>query len=175
MAIGKCAYTGEPISDPGDGIWDDGEWISWDYISQVQYQQELKSEFPNADPAVVEIFRDIVGGARDYWELTNRHLDIFGELGELYAEIRYGLQRHKANAQGSDGRIGNDYVEVKTISPGKSRESVNVKREGHFNKLVVVKIDENYEFESRMIDRRMLKEENGRFAAVNLGELGPEE
>lgn len=29
-----CSMTGHPIKDIGDGIWDDGEWISWEYINQ---------------------------------------------------------------------------------------------------------------------------------------------
>lgn len=28
-----CAMTGQKLNDPSDGIWDDGEWISWDWIN----------------------------------------------------------------------------------------------------------------------------------------------
>lgn len=30
----KCAMTGLPVTANGDAIWDDGEWISWDWINQ---------------------------------------------------------------------------------------------------------------------------------------------
>lgn len=39
MPIGYCTFTGVPIETMADGVWDDGEWISWDYINQLQ---ELK-------------------------------------------------------------------------------------------------------------------------------------
>lgn len=54
------------------------------------------------------------------------------------------MKRHRAHACGSDGKIGNDFVEVKTISPEKTDGKVLVKRAGNFNKLLVVKSDENF-------------------------------
>lgn len=71
---------------------------------------------------------------------------IWGELGELYAEVKYGIKRHKPHTQGSDGKLGNDFFEVKTISPEKSNGQIEVKRAGNFNKLIVVKIDLSFKF-----------------------------
>ena len=79
-----------------------------------------------------------------------------GELGELYAELKYSIKRHRPHAQGSDGRLGNDFVEVKTITPLKGEQKVSVRRSGHFNKLIVVRISADYEFEARLISRTKL-------------------
>jgi len=79
----------------------------------------------------------------------------------MYAEIKFGVVRHRPGTQGSDGRIGNDWIEVKTISPEKGNKTINVKRSGNFNKLLVVKISEEFGFNARMVDRRALKK-NGR-------------
>ena len=97
--------------------------------------------------------------ARNYKFVTGHYLQIWGELGELYAEIRFGIKRHKPMTQGSDGRLGNDYLEVKTISPEKGSNQVQVKHAGNFNKLVVVKIGEDFQFDARMIDRSTLKKD----------------
>jgi len=36
-----CAMTGVEILDTGDGIWDDGEWLSWAYMfPPIRYQLE---------------------------------------------------------------------------------------------------------------------------------------
>ena len=78
-----------------EGIWDDGEWISWDEINGQLYEQELKSEFPEADIEIIQIFTDLVDGAFQYKNITGRYLQIWGELGELYAEIKFGLKRHR--------------------------------------------------------------------------------
>lgn len=63
--------------------------------------------------------------------------------------------------------MGNDWVEVKTISPEKARTKVRVKRAGNFNKLVVVKIDETFEFDAKIIDRRELGKGRGKHARVS--------
>ncbi len=159
--------TGIPINDTSDGIWDDGEWISWDWINGQLHDQDLKAEFPNAPLEIIQIFEELVGSSFDYRQLTGRYLQIWGELGELYAEIKYGIERHRPGTAGSDGRMGNDWVEIKTISPEKGKDKVIVKRAGNFNKLLVVKISEEFEFESRMIDRKKLSKGKGKNASYS--------
>jgi hypothetical protein len=163
--------TGQEQNDPSDGIWDDGEWISWDWISQQIYAQERQAEFPTASREILDIFEHLIEVAVEYKEVTGRYLPLWGELGELYAEIKFGIKRHRPMAQGSDGKLGNDFVEVKTISPEKRGEKVHVKRAGNFSKLVVVKITENFDFEAKMIDRSELQKGNGKHAFVSWGTM----
>ena len=54
---------------------------------------------------------------------------------------------------GSDGRRGDDFVEIRTISPEKGCDKVMVRRGGNFSKLIVVRISGDFQFESRIIDR----------------------
>ena len=174
MLLGYCAYTNVPIESTSDGIWDDDEWISWAYINQ-----QVESQWPEkvahvADPELREIFESLKHTAAAYKEHTGRYLDIFGELGELFAEVEIGIKRHKLNTAGSDGRLGDDFIEVKTISPLKQNDKVRVKRTGNFNKLYVVRISENFFFEGRMIDRRHLKKGDGKLASVRFGDMNSE-
>ena len=163
----ECSRTGRLIRDSADGVWDDGEWVSWEWINDELYEQELRKRYPCPSVALVHIFEDLVSVVANYWELTGRYLPVFGELGELFAEIAFGIQRHQPRAQGSDGRLGNDFVEIKTITPEKGKASVRVKRDGHFSKLIVVKIDEEFEFEARMLDRKQIPKGSGTFATVS--------
>jgi len=165
--VNRCAMTGQIVEGPVDAIWDDGERISWDWINQQFYQQELRERFPNANPELVQIFENLVTSAQMYREITGRYLSIFGELGELFAEIIFGIKRHKPGTPGSDGKIGNDFIEVKTMTPEKNIEMVTVKRKGNFNKLVVVKITENFEFEARILDRKNMSKISGKLARVS--------
>lgn len=160
----RCAMTGQEYPDFSDGVWDDGEWISWDWINQQIYDRELREQYPAADPVLIDIFERLVEAAVNHKEHTGNYLQIWGELGELYAEIKFGLKRHRPKTQGSDGRLGNDFVEVKTISPEKSTAKVEVKRSGNFNKLLVVRITEDFVFEARMIDRKSLGKGQGKVA-----------
>jgi hypothetical protein len=163
----RCAITGREYPNPFDGVWGDGEWVSWDYINLQLAEQELSAEFPQAKQETIEVFYNLVEVAREYKEVTGRYLPLFGELGELYAEMKYGIRRHQPRTRGSDGKLGNDFVEVKTISPEKRAPRIRIKRSGNFNKLVVVKITANFEFESRLIDRRDLSKSPGKFVSTS--------
>src|SRR5512137_536633 len=76
-------------------------------------------------PEMLEVFGELVEAAAKYKRLTGRHLPILGELGELFAEIMFGIKRHNPMTQGSDGLLGNDFVEVKTITPDKKSDGVS--------------------------------------------------
>ncbi len=153
-----------------NGIFEDGEWNSWDLIDSEEGwdSEEFTNTFDsNANPSTLELWEllsELIELAKTYLNVTGRHLPIYGELGELYGEIKYGIKRHKAYAPGSDGKIGNDFVEIKTISPHKSNNKVSVKRAGNFNKLLIVKVTDDFKILSKMIDRKDLKKGKGKFA-----------
>ena len=144
-----------PIDNIGDAIWDDGEWISWDYINQ-------QLEGPTPEGGLVE---DMIVLAKNYFEDTGRHLPIYGELGELYAARRFEIDLHEdPKAQGSDGRLGRALVEIKTISPLRDSRHVKVKASGNFGYLVIVKIDADFRIDAKLIKRsRLGKPDNGYF------------
>ncbi len=154
------------LEDPTDGIWDDGEFVSWNWINGQLYERDLQEQFPSADIELVHIFDEIVQAASSYKARTGRFLQIWGELGELYAELKFGIERHAPGTQGSDGRIGNDFIEIKTISPEKGAQRVEVKRAGNFNKLLIVRINEDFEFDARMVDRKTIRKSAGKLAKV---------
>jgi hypothetical protein len=159
-----CDRSGRHFEDPQDGIFDDGEWLSWAWINHEMDRSETRQEYPGVEPEVSFLFRDLVDLAREYRDQTGRYLQIWGELGELYAEVKFGVRRHKAHAQGSDGRLGNDFIEVKTISPEKTEAKVRVKLSGHFSKLLIVRITPDFAFEARFIERAQLVADRGPFA-----------
>lgn len=141
---------------PENAIWDDGEWISWASINSELAKIELRARYPNADLSLIPIFEDLLSTAQDYHFTTGKHLQIYGDIGELFGAITYGIDLHRNYAKGSDGRLGNDFVEIKTITPFKKSDVVNVRLDRHFSKLLVVKIDENFEVSGRLVDRRRL-------------------
>ncbi len=61
---------------------------------------------------------------------------------------------HKA---GSDGTIDGKLVEVKTISPEKTNDRVTVKSQGNFEQLLIVRIDKDFQFSSKLFNRSELK------------------
>ena len=127
----------------------------------------LPGNFRKVRPGIVEVFGELVEVAAKYKKLTGRHLPILGELGELFAEIMFGIKRHNPMTRGSDGMLGNDFVEVKTITPDKKGDGVRIKRAGNFGKLVVVKISDDFQFAARMVDRRLLGKGKGKWATLS--------
>lgn len=73
--------------------------------------------------------------------------------------------------QGSDGRLGNDHVEIKTITPFKTKDVVEVDTSRHFNKLLVVKINAEFQVSGRMIDRKQLPKRPGRYLRIRWDNL----
>ena len=153
-------YRAEQIADAAACGYNPWEW-------QPLNENDLPAVFSQENSQLFEIFENLVDSAKSYHELTGRYLQIWGELGEFYAEIKYGIKRHKPHTRGSDGKLGNDFIEIKTISPEKNGEQVQVKRAGNFNKLLIVKITEDFKFEGQFKGRKELPEGDGTHARVS--------
>ncbi len=145
-----------------NAIYDDGEWITWTEINSHLARLEFQARFPHLDVDLVPVFQDLLQVAIDYHELTGSHLQVYGDLGELYGAITYGIKLHRNYAQGSDGKLGNDFVEVKTITPFKSSDTVTINLERNFSKLLIVKIDADFEVSGKLVERKSLPKAKGK-------------
>lgn len=161
-------YSPEQIAEAAACGYNPWEW-------EPVSEEELHAGRSQPDPKLTLILDSLVEIARSYRVLTGRYLQIWGELGELFGEVEFGIKRHKPHTRGSDGKLGNDFVEIKTISPEKEGDQVHVKRAGHFSKLLVVNISEDFEIEGRLIQRKHLPKGKGAFAKVSWSQLTPRE
>lgn len=152
-------------SGQSGGFWDDGDWIDWDsfgeeentsHLAELEREAELRWRFPNADISLVPFFQDLLSLAEDYHRHTSKHLQVYGDIGELFGAIMHGIKLHRNYAQGSDGRLGDDFIEIKTITPFNRHNRVTVSLEGNFNKLLIVKINEDFRVSGRFVDRKRL-------------------
>jgi hypothetical protein len=169
----RCAMTGVEIRDSGDGIWDDGEWISWQWINgQIEEQQSLLKapgrEIDESDEIDEEYEPSLellnrVRGALEHPENTlDRISPDWGPIGEAYVAERFPeVQLCRPHVQGHDARRDVDLVEIKTISPHKRRAFVTVKRTGNFNVLAVVRVSPDYRLDVRFLRRRHLPAGDG--------------
>ena len=155
------------------------EWVdeelkdqSPDPAESLKPKDPFKSRdgFPFSVLEHAEILEDLVSCAKRHFTNTGRYLQVWGELGEIYAEVKFGLCRHGTHRAGSDGTIDDKLVEVKTISPEKASDQVIVKSQGDFEQLLVVRIDENFEFTGKLFDRDELTGGKGKFLRARLRE-----
>lgn len=144
-----------------NAIYDDGEWITWTEINSHLERLEFEARYPHLNVELVPVFQNLLAVAQDYHELTGSHLQVYGDLGELYGAIVYKIKLHRNYAQGSDGRLGNDFVEVKTITPFKSSNAVTLNLKRNFSKVLIVKVDEDFEVYGKLIDRKALPKTKG--------------
>lgn len=173
--MNERGYSAQEIADAagtGAAPWEweyiDREWVDSqleDNSHPLEPRTPFKSRdgFPFSTLEQAEIFYDLVDCATRHFENTGRYLQIWGELGEIYAEIKFGLRRHGTHEAGSDGTINGKLVEVKTISPEKTSDRVLVKSQGNFEQLLIVRIDQDFQFEGKLIDRSELKGASGKF------------
>ena len=175
--MNERGYSAQDIADAagsGAAPWEweciDRDWVD----SQLEDAPEALSVepgtpfqsrggFPFSTLEQAEIFYDLVDCATRHFENTGRYLQICGELGEIYAEIKFGLRRHGTHEAGSDGTISGKLVEVKTVSPEKASDCVIVKRQGDFEQLLIVRIDRDFQFQGKLFDRSELKGVSGKF------------
>lgn len=177
--MNQRGYSAEEIADAaGSGLapWEDSflsrEWIdsqlkneSEDIASAITPDLPFQSRdgFPFSLLHQKQIFHDLVNCASRHYENTGRYLQVWGELGEIYAEIKFSLCRHKTHMPGSDGIIAGKLVEVKTISPERSGNLVVVKSSGNFQQLLIVRISPDFKFQGKLFDRSELKGAAGKF------------
>jgi len=175
--MNERGYSAQEIADAagsGAAPWE-WEYIDRDWVdSQLEDAPEAlpvepstpfqsRSGFPFSALEQAEIFYDLVDCATRHFENTGRYLQIWGELGEIYAEMKFGLRRHGSHEPGSDGTIAGKLVEVKTVSPEKASDCVIVKRQGDFEQLLIVRIDRDFQFQGKLFDRSELNGVSGKF------------
>ena len=172
-------YSPEEIADAAGSGAGPSEW---EYISREWIHSKLEGEpeedahsvkpgepfqsrdgFPFSVLEQTQIFQDLVDCASRHFANTGRYLQVWGELGEIYAELRFGLRRHGTHTAGSDGTIAGKLVEVKTISPERSGDHVLVKSQGDFEQLLIVRIDRHFQFQGKLVDRSELVGGSGKF------------
>lgn len=49
-----------------DGIWDDGEWVGWDKISEQLEYKEWGAKYLDADRSLIPIFEQLLSVAEAY-------------------------------------------------------------------------------------------------------------
>ena len=165
----------EEIDWADRAFYDDGEWVTWSGIDEHLHRKEWHAPYPNADHPMIPYFEALLSLAGSYHYETGLHLNVYGDIGELFGAITHDLKLNRTYAQGADGRVGNDHVEIKTITPFKNKDVVTVDKSGNFNKLLVVKINGLFEVSGRMIERKDLPKRPGQKLNIKWDDLPVED
>ena len=176
MRSAKVSNVTKPksIADKETELWKPGVLVDFAYLYDVDKGPIVprpRKGRHKATPELLQRFKELVEEAKGK-KLAGRPRDkVLGDLGEYFAAVMFGIKLHAPNTQGSDGKIGNEYVEVKTITPAKARDTVTLKSTGNFSMVAVVKITDDFKFGARLIDRRFLKKGVGKRIKLSWDEM----
>lgn len=146
-------------------FWIDGEWIApydednefGSELERLEHEAQVKWDYPHAsDYDLIQYLEDLLQIAEDYNRQTGRHLNVYGDIGELYGAVVYGIRLNRLYAPGADGRMGDDHVEIKTISPTSTSGTKYVSTKGNWNKILLVKIDPQFDVRGYLLERKNL-------------------
>lgn len=152
-----------PQAPSEDAVWTDGKWLP--LIDPRDTQEPLNPlvNFDHPAPSVTfdaarrtALYDSLLTTAERHHKLTGRHLNVFGDIAELYATIAHNIRFGRNDEAGREGRLGDDHYTVKCISPNNTSDTVNLDMSGNFSHVVVVKITADFRVSGRVIARKDL-------------------
>lgn len=155
-----------------DGFWNGNGPSSWDvigdlvrggfkdrytsYLTDLNHQRFRTLRQRATTPSQVARFGEMLDRTRDYHQATGGHLHLYGDLGELFGAITYGIRLDHSYTGAVDGHLGRDAVMIKTLTPFADHDQVTIHLDVAFSKLLLVRIDETFAVSGRMIERQDL-------------------
>ncbi|MGZ9808836.1 hypothetical protein ACXN5S_00045 [Pseudoroseicyclus sp. H15] len=139
-----------------DLLWDAVDTARRGPFDPTLGEQELARIFPKADLALVPIYRDLLALAEEFQMFTGRDLGLWAQIGELYGAITYGISLDREGGRSTGGTLEGERIAIRTIAPGAEDEAVLVDRAEAFDKLLIVRIGENFQVRGQMLPRHAL-------------------
>ena len=76
-------------------LYDDGEWVTWSDLDEFERHESWGQRKSDINLELIPYFENLLSLAQTYHLDTGRHLSVYGDIGELYAAIMFGLELHK--------------------------------------------------------------------------------
>lgn len=153
--------TLRPQAPSEDAVWEDGQWLPLLDARDIAQRHcplvNLDHPTPDAPPNDTKraaVYDALMLNARRHLKLTGRHLQIYPDIAELYAALKFGIKFARSEEPGAEGRLGKDHYTVKVIAPNNTTDTVTVKMSENFSHLAVVKITANFRVSARVIARK---------------------
>jgi len=134
--------------------WDSGDWIEW-HRTETGLDERPCIIAVNEEPMarLAALHLNLSRAAKAHFQLTGHHLPVYGELARAYAAVSCDLP-----LEGPDRCCTTTGVEIRHLAPHCADDLVHVDLTKDFATLIVVRINDNFICEARMIPRKMLPE-----------------
>lgn len=131
--------------------WDSGDWIDW-HRSPTGIDVNIRAAATH-DPMARQtaLHVSLLRAARGFFELTGDHLPVYQQIANVHAAIYCDLP-----LEGNNRTCTETGIEVLHLPPSSLDDVVEIDLTRKFATLIVVRINENFTCEARMIQRSAL-------------------
>ncbi|GFE48577.1 hypothetical protein So717_03300 [Roseobacter cerasinus] len=146
---------------PADAAhWDSGDWIDWHRQAAPPQHTSAPCAAPSDDPQarLHSLHLRMIQCARAYHELTGLHLPIYEGIARIHAAIAFDLPA----SDPVQGEYDLDAAQIITLAPGGPHDIITVDLSQPFCCLIVVRINEDFSSEARMMPRKRLPDQADR-------------
>jgi hypothetical protein len=133
--------------------WDSGDWIQWHRGGPKLPDLPCPAK-EDLDARLALLQVSLARAARSFFELTGQHLGIYDQMARVHAARHFGIPL------GCEDVLEETSVLLLTLRPFSRTQSVAVDLTLPFSSVLVVRIDNNFQAEARIITRRRLGEGN---------------
>ncbi|WP_299736176.1 hypothetical protein [uncultured Roseobacter sp.] len=135
--------------------WDTGDWIDWHRNAQLPANPPCAA--PSEDPRarLHTLHMRMLQCARAYFTLTGDHLPIYEDIAKVHAALAFDLPSESRLICNAD----NEPAQIITLAPNNPLNIVTVDLAKPFWCLIVVRINNNFVAEGRMMRRASLPDQ----------------
>lgn len=156
---------------PADAThWDSGDWIDWH--RKTAPATPIPCAAPSDDPVarLHTLHMRMLQCARAYFELSGQHLPIYDAIARIHAAVAFDLPTKPPAATDPTPT-----AQIIAIPPHRAHDIVTVDFSAPFSCLVVVRIDDEFASEAKMVPRSALPDRNGGTLEVRWRDLPGEQ
>ncbi len=133
--------------------WDGGDWIEWHRTIPGLDHNPCSAASPDPAARLTALHINLLRAAKSYHVMTGDHLPVYRQIAYVHAAVYCDVP-----FEGMDRSCETTGVEILHLPPDAPDNYIEVDLSKYFSTLIVVRINENFSCEARMIQRRALSD-----------------
>ncbi|MFK7743410.1 MAG: hypothetical protein AB8B47_00040 [Roseobacter sp.] len=131
--------------------WDSGDWIEWHRTPTGADDRICAAATSDPSARLAALHVNLLRAAKGYFEMTGQHLPVYRTIAHVFAALHYNV-----DLEGPERTCAASGLEVLCIRPNDPTGVVEVDLSAPFTALLVVRIDDNFTTQARVMDRDLL-------------------
>ncbi|MEP4961206.1 MAG: hypothetical protein ABJU19_18160 [Roseobacter sp.] len=132
--------------------WDSGDWIEWHRTPSGHDSRLCDAAAEDPRAKLLALHANLLRSAKGFYQLSGQHLNIYDQIAQVHAAIFCDLP-----LEGPGSYAESTGIEVVHLAPFSSEGTVEIDLSKHFATLIVVRINNDFSSEARMIPRSSMQ------------------